>query len=101
MAEAEVEQFLNHLAVERKVSASTQNQALCALVFLYREVLGKEIGWMDNLQRAHKPERLPVVLTQTEVRHLLAHLEGRHELPREIPPTGSWWLVQILSTNEN
>ncbi len=80
MAEHEIEQFLTHLAVERRVAASTQNQALSALVFLYREVLDKEFGWMDNLERARKPERLPVVLTQTEVRHVLAHLEGRHWL---------------------
>ncbi len=76
----ELEQFLNHLAIERKVSASTQNQALSALVFLYREVLGKEIAWLDNLVRAKQPERLPVVLTETEVRQVLAHLEGRNWL---------------------
>jgi integron integrase len=80
MAEREVEQFLNHLAVQKKVAASTQNQALSALVFLYREVLDKEIGWMDNLERAKQPQRLPVVLTETEVRHVLAHLEGRNWL---------------------
>jgi integron integrase len=80
MAEHEIEQFLNHLAVAKKVAASTQNQALSALVFLYREVLDKEIGWMDNLERAKQPQRLPTVLTETEVRHLLAHLEGRNWL---------------------
>jgi site-specific recombinase XerD len=70
MAESEIEQFLNHLAVQKKVAASTQNQALSALVFLYREVLGKEIGSMDTLERAKQPQRLPVVLTETEVRHI-------------------------------
>ena len=80
MGEREMEQFLNHLAVEKKVAASTQNQALSALVFLYREVLGKEIGWMDNLERAKQPQRLPVVLTEMEVRQVLAHLEGRNWL---------------------
>lgn len=80
MGEGEIEQFLNHLAVQKKVAASTQNQALSAIVFLYREVLDKEIGWMDNLERAKQPERLPVVLTETEVRHILAHLEGRNWL---------------------
>src|SRR5712692_3656285 len=80
MGEREMEQFLNHLAVKSNVAASTQNQALSALVFLYREVLKKEIGWLDNLERAKQPERLPVVLTETEVRHVLAHLDGRHWL---------------------
>jgi len=85
MGESEMEQFLNHLAVQKKVAAATQNQALSALVFLYREVLDKEIGWMDNLERAKQPERLPVVLTETEVRHVLAHLEGR-----------SWLMASLL-----
>ena len=80
MGEREIEQFLNHLAVEKNVAASTQNQALSALVFLYRVVLVKEIGWLDNLERAKQPQRLPVVLTETEVRDVLAHLEGRHWL---------------------
>ncbi len=80
MAEHEIEQFLNDLAVEKKVSASTQNQALSAVVFLYREVLNKEIGWMDNLERAKQPQRLPVVLTETEVRNVLAQLDGRNWL---------------------
>jgi integron integrase len=80
MDETHVEMFLNDLAVEKHVSASTQNQALSALVFLYREVLGKEFGWLDNLERAKPSEHLPVVLTETEVRHLLAQLEGRHWL---------------------
>ena len=80
MSEREIEQFLNHLAVQKQVAASTQNQALSALIFLYREVLRKEIGWMENLERAKRPERLPIVLTETEVRNVLAHLEGRNWL---------------------
>ena len=80
MGATELEKYLNHLAVDRKVSASTQNQALSALVFLYRHVLDIEIGFMDNLERAKQPERLPVVLTETEVRQVLAQLEGRHWL---------------------
>ena len=80
MGAREMEQFLNHLAVDRKVAASTQNQALSALVFLYREVLRQEFKWMENLERAKKPARLPVVLTETEVRHILAHLDGRNWL---------------------
>lgn len=73
----EVERFLSHLAVERRVAASTQNQALSALLFLYKEVLGRDLPWLDNVKRAKRPARLPVVLTIAEVSHLLAHLEGR------------------------
>ncbi len=80
MGAPEMEQFLNHLAVEKNVAASTQNQALSALVFLYREVLKQDFEWMENLERAKKPEHLPVVMTETEVRHVLAHLDGRHWL---------------------
>ena len=78
MGAPEVQQFLTHLAVERRVSASTQNQALCALVFLYREILDIELGILDNLQRAKRPVLVPVVLTREEVKALMAHLSGRH-----------------------
>ena len=80
MGKQEVEQFLTHLAVDRNVAASTQNQALSAILFLYKEVLEKDIGWLDDLERAKRPARRPVVLTTAEVRDVLAHLEGRHRL---------------------
>jgi site-specific recombinase XerD len=81
MGAAEVQAFLTHLAVERRVSASTQNQALAALLFLYREVLEIDLPWMQDVVRARKPQRLPVVLTQEEVRRLLARLEpASHDL---------------------
>ncbi len=76
MGASEVQAFLTHLAVEQHVAASTQQQALSALLFLYREVLHQELPWMENITRAKKPKRLPVVLTQGEVRSLLAHLQG-------------------------
>ncbi|HVS27665.1 MAG TPA: integron integrase [Burkholderiales bacterium] len=76
MGEREVTEFLNHLAVQRQVAASTQNQALCAVLFLYKEVLGKELQWLDNLQRAKQPARLPVVFTSAEVKAVLAQLDG-------------------------
>jgi integrase len=76
----DVEQFLTHLAVERKVSASTQSQALQALLFLYRVVLSVELPWLENVTRAARPRRLPVVLTRAQVRALLSHLEGTHWL---------------------
>ena len=68
--------FLSHLAVERNVSACTQNQAKSALLFLYREVLGIELPWLDEVISAKKARRLPVVLTQTEVRRLLGGTSG-------------------------
>jgi integron integrase len=72
----ELEAFLTHLAVEGKVASSTQNQALQALLFLYRQVLGVELPWLENVTRASRPRRLPVVLTMTEVRSVLAQLDG-------------------------
>jgi integron integrase len=72
----EVEQFLTYLAVHRKVSAATQNQALQALLFLYRHVLEMELPWLDNVTRASHPKRLPVVLSRGDVRALLSQLQG-------------------------
>lgn len=77
---AEVEAFLTHLAVAGKVSANTQNQAKSALLFLYKEVLGVELPWLDNVQQAKVPKRLPVVLSQDEVVKILSRLEGTHHL---------------------
>ena len=71
-----VERFLTHLAVERKVSAATQSQALQALLFLYRQVLGIDLPWLDGITRATAAKRLPVVLSRAEVRSLLAQLDG-------------------------
>ena len=76
MGAAEVEAFLTHLAVEGKVSASTQNQALSALLFLYKEVLLIDLPWLDNVVRAKQPQRLPCVLTRTEVRGVLTRMSG-------------------------
>src|SRR5687768_1323906 len=61
LGEAEVTAFLNNLAAERRVAAATQNQALSAILFLYREVLGRELPWLDGVQRPTRPPRLPVV----------------------------------------
>jgi integron integrase len=76
MGEREVVAFLSSLAVQGHVAASTQNQALSALVFLYGEVLGAELDWLQGLVRAKRPERLPVVLTREEVQRVLARLHG-------------------------
>jgi integron integrase len=71
----EIEQFLTHLAVEQRVSASTQNQAFFALLFLYQQVLEIELGRLDAV-RAKRPERLPVVMSRAEVRQVLEHVTG-------------------------
>jgi integron integrase len=80
MAEAEVTQFLTHLARDGRVAASTQNQALSALLFLYKQVLKQEIGWLEGVERAKRSARLPVVLTRDEVHKIFAHLHGTPRL---------------------
>jgi integron integrase len=85
MGSVEVEAFLTHLAVQAKVSASTQNQALQALLFLYRHVLDIELPWLENVTRAVRPIRRPVVLSREEVRLVLSHLEGT-----------SWLIASLL-----
>ena len=75
---ADVEAFLTHLAVVGKVSASTQNQAKSALLFLYKEVLGIALPWLDNVEQAKTPKRLPVALTKNEVQAVLGRLSGTH-----------------------
>src|SRR5882672_4712500 len=76
MGVAEIEAFLTHLAVVAKVAAATQNQALQALLFLYRHVLDVDLPWLENVTRASRPKRLPIVLSMAEVRAVLAHLDG-------------------------
>jgi len=76
MAEPEINAFLTHLAVKEKVSASTQNQALSALLFLYRHVIGREVGELGDVIRAHKPRRLPAVMTRDEVKAVLSSLSS-------------------------
>jgi integron integrase len=80
MGAPEITRFLTSLAVERKVASSTQNQALSALLFLYREVLQQDLPWLDDLVRARRPERLPGVLTRDGVRAVLGRLEGTPRL---------------------
>jgi len=80
MAESEIAQFLSGLATEGRVSASTQNQALNAILFLYNEVLSKKIGLIDGVVRAKRPQRLPVVLTKEEVKKVLDRMNGTPRL---------------------
>ena len=76
MGEEEVEQFLTHLAVRRNVAASTQNQAKCAILFLYKEILKQDLDWLKNVKSAKRSERVPVVLSKSEVEAILSSLEG-------------------------
>ena len=76
MSSVEVGAYLSNLASEAKVSASTQNQALAALLFLYQQVLGRELEWLGDLVHAKRPKQVPVVLGRQEVRDVLARLQG-------------------------
>ena len=80
LGEGPIADFLSTLAVRDHVSASTQNQALASLLFLYREVLGLDFPWLDDLLRAKRPKRLPVVLTREEVKAILERMEGTPRL---------------------
>jgi integron integrase len=80
MGGAEVTEFLTSLAVDRRVSASTQNQALAAILFLYKDVLDRDLPWLRSVIHAKRPERLPVVLTRAEVAALLRQLSGTAQL---------------------
>jgi len=84
MGEVEINAFLSHLATEERVSASTQNQALAALLFLYRTVLGGDVGNLEGVIRARRQPRLPVVLTVSEVRAVLGHLGGAEALVAQL-----------------
>jgi integron integrase len=76
LSEHHVTEFLNFLAVQKRVASSTQNQALCALVFLYREVIKKDLAQFEGLVHAKRPARLPVVFTHDEIRTILLQLDG-------------------------
>ncbi|UCC73939.1 MAG: integron integrase [Gemmatimonadota bacterium] len=80
MGEAEIAQYLTSLAKERGVSSSTQSQAASALMFLYKNVLRRDVGWVENVARAKAPRRLPVVLTRDEVKAILGQLRGTKRL---------------------
>lgn len=80
MGASEVERFLSSLAVEGAVSSSTQNQALAAILFLYREVLGVDLPWLGEVVRAKRPQRLPTVLTRDEVANVLMQMQGTPRL---------------------
>jgi integron integrase len=84
MGVAEITQFLTHLARIGNVSAATQNQALSALLFLYQQVLRQEVGWIDQVERAKRSKRVPVVLTRDEVHKIFARMHGTPRLMAEL-----------------
>jgi integron integrase len=97
MGADEIRSFLSHLAVTDRVSASTQNQALCALVFLYGRVLGKALEPIDGIERAKLPKRLPVVLTRGEVKAVLEKMSGTPKLVCWLLYGAGLRLVECLS----
>ena len=84
MGEKEISEFLTHLAVEKSVAASTQNQAFSALLFLYQQVLERKLDFIDDVQRVTRPAKLPVVFTSTEARAVLARLKGDYRLMADL-----------------
>ena len=96
MGEPEANRFLTHLAVAENVSASTQNQALAAILFLYQAVLEKDLDRIDGVVRAKKPKRLPVVLTRDEVRAVLGRMSGVPKLAALLLYGGGLRLLEAL-----
>ena len=97
LREAEVSAFLSHLAVEGHVAAATQTQALSALLFLYKEVLKGDVGWLEGVVRAKGPERLPVVLNRAEVGAVLSRMEGTPRLVAALLYGSGLRLLECLS----
>lgn len=84
MGAEEVRAFLTYLAAERDVAAATQNQAFSALLFLYREVLRQELPWIDDIERAKRPPKLPVVFTPEQARAVLGQMRGKAGLMAQL-----------------
>ena len=97
MGKAEIEAFLTFLAVRRRVSPSTQNQALQAILFLYREVLHQQTPWLDDVVRAKSKRRVPVVLSRQEVQCLLEHCDETHRLPASLLYGSGLRVMECLS----
>ena len=96
MGKPEVEAFLSHLATDKNVAASTQNQALSAILFLYKQVLNVEIDWIDNVVRAKRPKYLPTVLSPNEVKLLIGEMSGIHQLLAKILYGSGLRLMEVL-----
>jgi len=96
MGKPEVEAFLSFLATDKNVAASTQNQALSAILFLYKQVLNVEIDWIDNVIRAKRPKYLPTVLSSSEVKLLIGEMHGTHQLLAKILYGSGLRLMEVL-----
>ncbi len=96
MGAPEIERYLSHLATDRRVSASTQNQALSALLFLYKKVLGQDLPWLEDVVRARRPVRVPTVLSRTEVERLLQTMYGHHWLVASLLYGSGLRLIECL-----
>lgn len=96
MGKLDIEAFLSHLAVEGNVTPSTQNLALSAILFLYREVLEIKLPWMDDVIRAKKKTRIPVVMTPNEVQRVLANMEGKYWLMASMMYGTGMRLMEII-----
>ena len=96
MGEQEITAFLTYLAVDKHVAASTQNQALSAILFLYKKVLNIEPGWIEGVVRAKRPKRLPVVLKRDVVRKLLNQLRGPQKLLAYLIYSSGLRLMEVL-----
>ena len=96
MGKAEIEQFLTTIAVRDRVSSSTQNQALSAILFLYKQVLGQEMTWLAGITRAKRSEYVPVVFTRDEVERVLKQLEGRQWLIASMLYGSGMRLLEVL-----
>jgi len=96
MGELEINQFLSHLAVKGNVASSTQNQALSAILFLYRDVLGRQVGDIGSVMWAKKPKRLPVAFTREEVKAILGNLTGTHWLMASLLYGAGLRLIECL-----
>lgn len=97
LGEQDVTAFLNHLACDREVAAATQNQALSALLFLYREVLDAPLGWLDGLDRAKRPARVPTVLTRAEAQAIVGQLDGMRWLMASLLYGRDFGCANVLS----
>jgi site-specific recombinase XerD len=98
MGEPEITAFLSDLAVNRNVSASTQNQALSAILFLYQKVLDRKLEWLDDIVRAKRPQHLPVILTRDETRQPLDDIPGTNGL---IAPEGAGHRLRLPADNDS
>lgn len=96
MGKTEVESFLTWLATHKNVAAATQNQALSAILFLYKHVLNQDIEWIDNVVRAKRPKRVPVVLSRSQVRLLLDELKGTYRLIAQLQYGAGLRLLEVL-----